>query len=724
MVLYMKSFIKFMKTPKGIVVAVLVLFAVLFFAFSKRNGSDDKLAQKSKLLVDVGMLLEYEHYSPKKIDDNFSKRVFDKYLDELDGDKTLFFQSDIDSLKQYQTTIDDEIHGSPIKFVPAVSAVYDRRIDEVIALYKEILSKPFNYTVDEYSLKNGDSLNYCISESERKERWRLKLKQASLSVYSDLLDEKEKNKKDTSVQKPDSVLERTAREKVLAASNRLYNRIKKKFDFDERFSMFVNDITNLMDPHTDYFAPVDKRSFDEVMSGKFFGIGAQLQEQQDGTVKIASVMPGLPAWKSGEIAAGDIILKVAQGALPPVDISGYDITDAVKLIRGEKGSEVRLTIKKQDGIIKVVKMIRDEVMMDEVIAKSVIIKNGNSKIGYIDLPEFYTDFGGTGGNKCSADFAKEIEKLKAQNVQGIVLDLRSNGGGSLYEVVQMVGMLVGKGPVVQVRDKDGKSTVLNARNTDAIYDGPFAVMVNEGSASASEIFAAAIQDYKRGIIIGSTSTYGKGTVQRPVPMGKILDYSTGESENGSVKITFQKFYRINGQSTQRKGVSSDIVIPDYFEYNTSGSSREKFHPTALPWDEINRCNYQTWQGFNGFDDIIKRENDSIQDNADFKSFSTNTKWLYDQKDVPVNLNIVKYRAAQKQLREVSDRGSKFLKLKKDMDVIVTDEDKVKFLNSPVKTRADAYADWLKRLKTDIYINESVKVVSEIAVAQNIRMVNK
>lgn len=710
-----------MKTPKGIVVAVLVLFAVLFFAFSKRGGGDDKLSQKSKLLFDVGMLLEYEHYSPQKIDDNFSRQVFKKYLEDLDGDKTLFIQSDIDSLKQYETTIDDEIHGSEIKFVPAVSKIYDKRIDEVIALYKEILSKPFNYNVDENSLKVGDSLDFCAGVTERKERWRLKLKYLSLGTYSDLLDQKEKNKKDTSVQKPDSVLERIAREKVLAASNRLYNRIKKKFDFDEQFSTFVNDITNLMDPHTDYFPPLEKRSFDEMMSGKFFGIGAQLQEQQDGTIKIASVMPGLPAWKSGEITGGDIILKVAQGSQLPVDISGYDVTDAVKLIRGAKGTEVRLTIKKQDGTIKVVKILRDEVLIDEVIAKSVIIKNGNNKIGYIYLPEFYTDFGEGGGNRCSADFAKEITKLKAQNVQGIVLDLRSNGGGSLYEVVQMVGMLVGKGPVVQVRDKDGKSSVLSARGDDAIYDGPFAVMVNEESASASEIFAAAIQDYKRGIIIGSTSTYGKGTVQRPVPIGKILDYSTGQSENGSVKITFQKFYRINGQSTQRKGVSSDIVIPDILEFS---KTREKYEQSSLPWDEINQCNYQTWQGYNDFGAIVKRENDSISNNSDYKSFSSNTKWLYSNIDVPVSLNITKYRATQKQLHEVSDQDTKFLKLKKDMDVVVMDEDKERFLSSTNKTKADAYSDWLKRVRTDIYINESVKIVNDVAIAQKVRMAHK
>jgi Periplasmic protease len=285
----------------------------------------------------------------------------------------------------------------------------------------------------------------------------------------------------------------------------------------------------------------------------------------------------------------------------------------------------------------------------------------------------------------------------------------------------MVGMLVGKGPVVQVRGKDGKSSVLSARSDDAIYDGPFAVMVNEESASASEIFAAAIQDYKRGIIIGSTSTYGKGTVQRPVPIGKILDYNTGQSENGSVKITFQKFYRINGQSTQRKGVSSDIVIPDMLEYS---KIREKNEPSSLPWDEINQCNYQVWQGYNDFTDIVKRENDSISNNPDFKTFSSNTQWLYNSIDEPVSLNITKYRASQKQLHDVSDKDAKILKLKKEMDVEVLAEDKERFLNSPSKTKADAYADWLKRVKTDVYINESTKVVSDVAISQHARTVHK
>ena len=710
-----------MKTPKGIILSsALVLCAVLFFAFSRKND-DDNLTQKSKLLTEVGALLEYQHYSPKKIDDDFSKQVFKNYLEEIDDDKTLFFKSDIDSLKKYETTIDDEIHGAEVKFVPAVSAIYGKRVDEVMALYKQILAKPFNYTVDEYNLKDADSLDYTANETERKDRWRKMLKQTSLGIYSDLLDQKEKNKKDTAVQKPDSTLERISRERVLTFYNRLYNRIKKKFDFDEQFNTFVKVITGLMDPHTEYMPPVEKRDFEEVMSGKFFGIGAQLTLTPDGSyVKIATVLAGYPAWKSGEISAGDIILKVAQGDQPPVDIAGYETIDAVKLIRGEKGTEVRLTIKKQDGTIKVVKMIRQEVVQEEIFARSVIINNGTSKIGYIMLPEFYANFNGGGGTdaRCSVDFAKEIEKLKAQNVQGIVLDLRGDGGGSLYEVVQMVGMLVGKGPVVQARDKEGKTTVLQSQVGNAIYDGPFAVMVNEESASASEIFAAAIQDYKRGIIIGSTSTYGKGTVQRFVPMGKITDANTGQSEFGSVKITFQKFYRINGQSTQRKGVASDIVIPDMLEYNKSEGSREKFQPTALPWDEINPCSYQVWQGFHDFDAIIKKANDSINNNADLKLFNKNTQWLYSNANAPVSLNITKYREAQKLLRETSGQNSSLLKLKKDMDVVVMDEDKEKFLNNPDKTRAGTYADWLKQVKSNFYINESVKIVTDLANAQN------
>lgn len=605
-----------MKSRKGLLLVAIVLFGGLFFAFRTSGiGSKDILVtQKQRLLNAVGSILEQQHYSPKNINDDFSRQVFKKYLEDLDGDKSHFLQSDIAALKKYENSIDDEIHETaPIQFAPAVSAVYDQRIKDVMGIYREILSQPFSFTADETVELNGDKLNYAATEAERKERWRKKLKYYTLERYADLLAQREKNKgqKDFVV-KADSTLERESREKVLKIMNETYERIQKTFKEEERFNSFINVITNQMDPHSDYFPPVEKRSFDENMSGKFYGIGATLQKDDYG-IKIAAVVTGGAAWKSGEIVVNDVITKVAQGKEEPVDVTGYETTDAVKLIRGNKGTEVRLTIKKQDGSIKVVSMIREEVVVDERYARSAVIQNGNDKIGYVFLPDFYSDFEDASGHHCSEDVAEEVKKLKAENVKGIVIDIRSNGGGSLYEVVKMVGLFIKSGPVVQVKERSGRVDQNTWRDNDesVLYDGPLAVMVNEFSASASEIFAGAIQDYKRGVIIGSTSTYGKGTVQRQVPFGNRNDLFSGRTDMGAMTLTFQKFYRINGGSTQLKGVTPDIVLPDALEYY---KGREKDNPGALPYDEIPKLNYQTWSSDFGLESLAKKENERIQSN--------------------------------------------------------------------------------------------------------------
>ena len=421
-----------MKRRKGLILIAVVLFGALFFAFRYTTGGTDvSLSQRQRLLAAVGSLLETQHYSPKNINNDFSKKLFQKFLDQLDNDKSFFLQSDIDALKKHELTLDDEIKGAEIKFAPAVGVIYEKRLAEVTALYKELLNEPFNFTKDESAMLDGSKLPYAANEAEQRDRWRKLLKYYTLERYVDLLDQREQNKgkKDFEV-KSDAALESEARAQVLKAMNKRFDRIKSTVKEEERFNTFINSVTSLMDPHTDYFAPIEKRSFDEQMSGRFYGIGAQLTEDDFG-VKIASVQPGGAAWKSGEIAVNDAILKVAQGPADPVDVAGYATEDVVKLIRGNKGTEVRLTIKKTDGTIKVVTMQRDEIVLDETFARSAIVNEGNKKIGYIWLPEFYADYERENGNRCSEDVAKEIVKLKKENIEGLVIDLRNNGGGSL-----------------------------------------------------------------------------------------------------------------------------------------------------------------------------------------------------------------------------------------------------------------------------------------------------
>ncbi len=716
-----------MKSRKGLLLLAIVLFSGLFFAFRATSfgGAEVPVTQRQRLLTAVASLLEDQHYSPKMIDDAFSKRVFKKYIDNMDGDKSLFLESDIAALKKFETTIDDEMHGTAaVEFAPAVSVLYDKRINEVMGLYKSILTTPFDFTKDESVILEGDKIPYVKTEEERKERWRKKLKYLVLERFVDLQETREKNKttKDFVV-KTDAELESDARARVLKLMNENYERIKSTYTESERFSTFINTITNLMDPHSDYFPPIEKRAFDERMSGEFYGIGAQLTKDDYG-IKIATIITGGAAWKlNGEIVVNDVIMKVAQGDGEPVDISSYATEDAVKLIRGNKGTIVKLTIKKQDGTIKVISVVREKVLTDQGYARSVVIQQGADKIGYILLPDFYSNFEDENGAHCSVDVAREVVKLKAENVKGIVIDIRNNGGGSLYEVVKMVGLFIKSGPIVQVKERGGKVDQSTWRDNDesVLYDGPLAVLVNEFSASASEIFAGAIQDYKRGVIIGSTSTYGKGTVQRQIPFGNRSDFTSQRTDMGAMTLTFQKFYRVNGGSTQLKGITPDVVLPDLYEFY---KVREKDNPDALPWDEIQKAAFRPWQNGATYENIIKKENEKIRSNTSLNQLHSNLVWLSKNAELPVSLNLAKFKAHQKEVESTVKQNNNLIKIKEEMKVEAMNADKDKYFNNPDKTKGDFYQAWIKSLKTDMHIDESVKIVSEMLRTPQYQMAKK
>lgn len=704
----MNKFFAFMKSTKGLVLLAVLLVGISVVAFTKnnKNVTDNP---KQKLLTTVVDLIEKQHYAPQTIDDNFSKKIFNKYFDELDGDRILFTEGDINSLKKYETTLDNEMHGDGFDFIPALNVIYNKRTDEVIAQQKEILSKAFNFTVDETYIVDADKLPFAKTEAEKKDRLRKKLKLMTLDRFIDLQKERDSSVIDSIKRKTDTELEVEARAKVQKAIDKIYNRIKTKFTDDERFNSYVNLITTQMDPHTDYFAPVEKRAFDEDMSRRFYGIGAQLQET-DGNIKIAALMPSYPAQRCGEIVVGDIIVKVSQADGEPVEITGYDISDAVKLIRGKKDSQVKLTMKKQDGTTKVVTLTRAEIVQDEGYARSAVVEEANGdKIGYIYLPEFYADFYNANGARCSEDVANEVIKLKAAGVKGITIDLRFNGGGSLQEVINMVGLFIPSGPVVQVRDKSGRATPLDDNDTRVLYDGPLVVMVNELSASASEIFAAAIQDYGRGIIVGSSSTYGKGTVQRQINLNNTFSFTNSTvNDMGSVKLTFQKFYRVSGGSTQLKGVTPDVVFPDVLDYL---KIREKDNASALAWDNIAKANYTPYNKLAiNCADIIKKENEAVAENATFKLIKNNTVWLNKKQDEPRSLEINKYKAYQKDVAATVAQNNNVLKAKTELKVDVTKEDTDKFYNNPDKAKGDRYVAWLKNLKTDLYLSETINVI--------------
>lgn len=706
----MKKIFEFMLNRKVLPVVLIIVFGSIFWAFQSQGGNGRSLTTQEKILTSLGTIIEQNHYSPKAIDDKFSRDIFQKYLAAVDPDKNLFLQTDINALKKYETALDDEIHGTAMQFLPAVNEVYAKRMQEVSSLYKDILSKPFDFSVKEEIITDPKKLSFATSEAARKDMWRKKLKYLALERYSDLLDERDKNKsKKDYVVKTDAELEKDARDKVGKIMDKNFEKLKFRFNDEERFNLYINTITAYMDPHSDYFPPVEKRSFDEQMSGRFFGIGASLKSE-DGNIKIGTLLTGSPAWKSGEIQANDIIMKVAQGNAEPVELTGLDVEDAVKLIRGTKGTEVKLTLKKVDGTVKVVSLIRDEIVQDEVYVRSAIETiNDKEKVGYIYLPDFYADYEKPNGARCAVDVAREVQKLKAEGVNGIVIDLRNNGGGYLSEVVQMVGLFIPDGPVVQVKDKEGKPTVLRDEDKSVIYTGPLAVMINEFSASASEIFAAAIQDYGRGVIIGSSSTYGKGTVQRNIPFGKPLDFFSGRTEYGAIKLTLQKFYRINGGSTQLKGVTPDVVIPDEYEYL---KFREKDNDNALPWDEIQKSDYTKWKPGYDVNEIKAASEQRIKSNPSFSTILTNAKWLGQQNDKTYSLNLEKFRQEQKAIKATVKQTDSLEKATVELPFEGLKADEAKY-NNVDKDKGERYKNWLKNLRKDIYIGEATNIVKDM-----------
>ncbi|MEO7924889.1 MAG: carboxy terminal-processing peptidase [Chitinophagaceae bacterium] len=704
---------------KRLPIVIMMVVAASFLAFKTMGtGTKNNSAPPSKyeqILKLVGEMLSQAHYSPQTLNDAFSQKVYKKFMLDLDREKNMYLKSDLDALQKYETRIDDEIKGAPVEFFLAAGKAFNTRMEESSKMYNEILATRFDFTIDEDVVLDGDKLDYPKTDAEKKDRWRKKLKFMTLERYSDLLEVREKNKgKEGFVVKSDEELEKDARDKVKRILDRTFERYRFKFTDDDKFNIFVNAITTTMDPHTEFFPPVDKRYFDEEMSGRFYGIGASLQ-YDDGNIKVASVLTGSPAAKSGEIQPGDIIVKVAQGKEEPVDLTGYVVTDAVKVIRGKKGTEVRLTIKKNDGTIKVVSLIRDEIVQDETFARSAIVKNGGSKIGYIFLPEFYADFDHPNGPRSYIDVAKEVTKLKEEKVDGIVIDLRNNGGGSLYDVVQMAGLFIEEGPIVQVKDRDNKPSVLKDKDRSVLYSGPLAVMVNEFSASASEIFAAAIQDYNRGVIIGSTSTYGKGTVQRNIGLDE-NGFSLSNSELGTVKLTLQKFYRINGGSTQLKGVYSDIVLPDNLEYL---KVREKDDPDALPWDELNKATYSNWRAGYDLKTIQTLSSQRLDNDNAFKLIKESTEWLSKQNDKQYSLKLDKYREEQKMIRTTIKQLESLLKLSttNQIDVSALPAETNRWADD--KNKQDRFAQWLKGLREDIYLDQAIKVMNDMIGQQNL-----
>ena len=681
---------------------------VIFLIFS--SYAPKKADEKDKILLSVIVhSLNSGHFSPNPINDDFSKKTFELYLKALDFNKKFLIKEDIDKLKQKQLDIDNEVSAGTFTLYDEANDIIAIRVKEAETYYKEILSKPFDFKGTDLVELDAEKLPYANDKKELKQFWSKFLKYQVMIRLDDMLEAQEKasERKDTSITiKTFAVLEAETREKVLKSQNDLFHRLNQ-LDKLDRISFYVNSIASTYDPHTNYFPPKEKDNFDIALSGQLEGIGATLQEK-DGYIKVTNIVPGSASWKQGSLKVNDVILKVAQGAIEPVDIVNMRLDDAVKLVRGKKGTEVRLTVKKVDASIVVIPIIRDIVIIDETYAKSAIIKS-DKKIGYIKLPQFYADFNGKGGRSSADDVRKEIAKLKSENVEGLIIDLRNNGGGSLNDAVDMGGLFIKNGPIVQIKTSDGELNVLEDTDPLIQYDGPLVIMVNTLSASASEILAAAIQDYKRGVIVG-TNTFGKGTVQRLIDLDAFLPAEMKDFKPlGAVKLTTQKFYRINGGATQLKGVAPDVLLPDNYTYIEIGEKELEY---PMPWDEIRPAKYTVNDKIKNLAEIKQKSLVRTKANTSFVLEDENAHRVKTQSNKTMfTLNLEKFRQEQKILQKESKKYEDIVKDIPGMTVFAPLADAAKTKSDSAKT--EGITAWHKNIKKDMYIFESAQILKDI-----------
>lgn len=736
----MNTIITYMKRNYKILLVVACL-SLSLFAFKMNSGNQNTNdPEKDKLLLELlTFVIEKGHYNPAAIDDAFSKGVYKDYIQALDPSKRFFLQSDIDEFSTYETQLDDQLLNKELTFFDLTYERLMKRMEESKVIYKEVLSKPFDYSVDETFNTDYEKAPYAKNTTELKDKWRKQIKLSTLSSLVDRMEMQENKNKvvskdtketlapssqdvslkedfydktkssttvDTGKIKTFQELEKETRDSSTKSLDEYFGFIKD-LDRNDWFSVYINSITARFDPHTNYLAPEEKERFDVSISGKLEGIGARLQKKNDFT-EISELISGGPAWRGKQLESGDLIMKVAQGNKEPVDVVGMRLDDVVKKIKGPKGTEVRLTVKKVDGTITVISIIRDIVEIEETYAKSSIVDKDGLKYGVIYLPKFYIDFENKDGRDAGKDIAIEVERLKSAGVNGIVLDVRDDGGGSLSTVVDIAGLFIEQGPIVQIKSAGRKKEVLYDRDKKIEWDGPLVIMVNSFSASASEILAAAIQDYKRGIIIGSKQTYGKGTVQNVIDLNQFVR-SSSMGDLGALKTTTQKFYRINGGSTQLEGVSSDIVMPDRYAYLKMG---ERDVDNAMPWDKIDPAEYGIWKNNANFNQAILNSKARIAQNSQFQLVEENAKWIDSRSDENTySLNIDKFKIAQKEIegkakkyKPISDykNSLKFTSLPYEQEAIVKD--------AALKEKRER---WHESLSKDIYVEEALNVLDDL-----------
>jgi carboxyl-terminal processing protease len=709
-----------------------ILFAGLVsLAFTLQSKTDTPPTEEQKKKEIIISEIIYKsllttHFSPPEINEDFAQVVFDDFLESSDYNKRILLKSDIAELLKFRSNLLKNIENSNLELFNAAYDIYMKRIGDLHAIYESILIEPFDFEITETYQTDDEKRDWPANEKERVEMWRKYLKYKVLSrVYEadrrqnkrlekreDTSDEEDNNEGEESSETEDvevksfAILEAEARKKELEFQNEWMDNYRE-LDRIDWFAIYTNSIANNFDPHTEYYPPQQREDFEVEMSGQFEGIGAQLLTKGD-YITIDKIVTGSASWRQGDLEVGDKILAVAEKGKEPVDVVGMSIRKVVKLIRGKKGTTVILTVQKMDGSRQDIPIVRDVVEIEATFARGAVIEENGKKMGYIRLPKFYVDFNKDrkDARNCADDVKAEIEILKAEGVEGIILDLRNNGGGTLDGVVDIAGFFIESGPVVQVQSSGFSPRVLKDRDKTIHYDGPLVVMTNSFSASASEILAAAIQDYNRGIILGSKSTFGKGTVQNMDDLDRMVGFRYHEHKPlGGLKLTIQKFYRINGGTPQLRGVESDIVMPDQFHYIEVG---EKERKNAMEYSEISPAEYTRWKRNNTeYKRILEESEKRIAENEEFQRINSYARWLADQRDdTEVNLNYEAYMAKQNAFREVSDTYKNIFKTKSPLTVHIPAERKLSLDEQDVED----WNKWVKNVGEDLQVTEAFRVL--------------
>ncbi len=717
-------------------------FFTLLTAFCQAEAAKDFDEKRNKL---IGYMLYKQlpsiHFSDKKVDDSLALAAFDLYLKQLDYQKRFLLIEDTVELKKYALKIDDNMKSGNIILPEIGFQLLTKRVAEAEKIVNELMANGFDTSLAEQYETDPDKLGYVKNVKELRQRWRKILKAQVVSRYLDLKEKQETKKEKKDKEEPgkesdqdareenpenenktvdDATLWQQANDKVVLRNGEFFTRLNQE-TLQDHYDRFFNSFTRAFDPHTNYMAPAKKEDFDIHMRGSLEGIGALLRED-DGYIKVVRIIPGSASARQGLLGAEDIILEVAQGPKEPVEVTDMRLREAVRLIRGAKGTEVRLTVKKPDGSILVIPIIRDVVQIEETFVKSTVLESvDGGKVGYIMIPSFYRDFemtrnGGVAKNSTD-DTRVALQELKKQDIRGLILDLRDNGGGSLVDAVDITGLFIKSGPVVQVKNSFGTRKVLVDEDEDIVYDGPLVVLVNLFSASASEILAAALQDYGRAVIVGGKHTHGKGSVQTVLDMNENIPllHLQRYDDLGALKVTIQKFYRINGGSTQYRGVEPDIVLPSLFGHLKSG---EQYIDYSLPWDQVEPVEYSPYSkdGLK-LDDIRKNSMDRVGKDEGMAIIAEEAqKSMARIEETSVSLKLEDMEKKRKESNATRKKvGAHYKKYQEEqLDQYESTEDKDSDNSNKKSDKDIEEQEWLEELKKDPYVSEAVKIFADLA----------